>query len=68
MGAMRSGARGKVETLGDISPSESQERIIEDSKPGVHITSQPRRSNSTKSEHLVLQGITVTHDVEVRRN
>ncbi|KAH6862885.1 hypothetical protein AA0119_g8731 [Alternaria tenuissima] len=68
MGAMRSGARGKVETLGDISPSESQERIIEDSKPGVHITSQPRRSNSTKSEHLVLRGITVTHDVEVRRN
>ncbi|KAL1798087.1 hypothetical protein ACET3X_002124 [Alternaria dauci] len=67
MGGMRSGARGKLETLGDISPSESQERIIEDTKPGVHVTSQPRRSNSTNSEHLVSQGITVTHDVEVVR-
>ena len=41
MRGMRSGARGKADTLGDVSPSESQERIVEDSKAGALVTSQP---------------------------
>jgi hypothetical protein len=68
MRSMRTGPRVKTDTLGDVSPSESQEHIMGDTKTGAHVVTKPRRSNSSKSECLVLQGITVTHDVEVVRN
>jgi hypothetical protein len=68
MNALRNGAKGKADVLADISPSESQERIMEDTKTGAHIITSRPRSSSSSSEDLVLQGITVTTDVKVIRD
>jgi hypothetical protein len=69
MGDIKSGSR-KPDIYGaDISPSESQERIIvERGKTVAHITTSHSRSGSREgSEDLVLHGITVTTDVKVER-
>ncbi|CAO2647456.1 Nn.00g083780.m01.CDS01 [Neocucurbitaria sp. VM-36] len=66
---MKSGVKGKPEMYPSISPSESQERIIEGAKTSVHVTSSRNRSGSgSGSDDIILQGITVTTDVKVVRD
>ncbi|KAH7090831.1 hypothetical protein FB567DRAFT_590204 [Paraphoma chrysanthemicola] len=62
-------AKGKGDTYVDISPSESQERIVAGAKSHSYITTTRQRSGSTsESEEYILQGITVTTDVKVVRD
>lgn len=67
MGNVKSGSRGRPDTYADISPSESQEHIMEGKKTVAHITTSRPRSSESGSEDLVFEGITVTTDVKVVR-
>ncbi|KAI4934946.1 hypothetical protein J4E85_002808 [Alternaria conjuncta] len=67
MSGLRSGAKGRIESLGDISPSESQERIMEGSKTVAQVTTSRPRSSRSVSEDLGSPGIRVTTDVQVVR-
>ncbi|KAF1836161.1 hypothetical protein BDW02DRAFT_629041 [Decorospora gaudefroyi] len=68
MGGMKT-SKARPDAYGDVSPSESQERIIEAGKTVAHVTtSRSRGASISGSDDLVLQGITVTTDVKVERN
>lgn len=67
MSGLRSGAKGRIESLGDISPSESQERIMEGSKTVAQVTTSRPCSSRSVSEDLGSPGIRVTTDVQVIR-
>lgn len=68
LGDMKSVGKGRSDTFASISPSESQERIIEDTKADTQVTTNATRGGSISgSEDLALQGITVTTDVKVVR-
>lgn len=59
--------KGRLDMYEDVSPSESQEHIIEDTKTVAHITTSRPRSTDSESDTLEYQGITVTTDVKVIR-
>ncbi|KAF2023136.1 hypothetical protein EK21DRAFT_81577 [Setomelanomma holmii] len=66
---MKTNRNGKPDTYADISPSESQERMVGGAKSEAYVTTAKKRSGSASgSEDLVLQGITVTTDFKVVRN
>ncbi|KAF9697717.1 hypothetical protein EKO04_003971 [Ascochyta lentis] len=71
MGDVKSSKRGVRDTFASISPSESQEEIMGDTKTGEHITTNAgHRKSASESDELDLQGIRVdiTTDVQVARN
>ena len=66
---MKSGTKGKPDMYPSISPTESQEHIIDGGKTSVHVTTSRNRSGSVSgSDDVILQGITVTTDVKVVRD
>ncbi|KAF1848181.1 uncharacterized protein K460DRAFT_364149 [Cucurbitaria berberidis CBS 394.84] len=69
MGDVKTGGRGRPDTYASISPSESQERIIEGAKTSAHVTttSRSRSGSASGSEDIAMQGIKVTTDVKVVR-
>ena len=68
MGTSKGDDNGNSATYVDVSPSESQERIIKASKTMTQVRTSRPRSSGSRSEDLVLQVITVTRDVEVIRD
>jgi hypothetical protein len=66
MGNVKS-PKGRLDTYDDVSPSESQEHIIDGKKTGAHIITSRHRSSESGSESGEFQGITVTTDVKVIR-
>jgi hypothetical protein len=65
---MKNGGKGTPDIYGNISPSESQEQIMQGAKNEAHVTtSHCRASSLSGSDELIIQGITVTTDVKVVR-
>jgi hypothetical protein len=65
---MKNGGKSVPDIYEDISPSESQEQIIQGAKSEAHVTTSNCRSGrSSASDDLILQGITVTTDVKIER-
>jgi hypothetical protein len=66
---MKTGGKIVTDTCLDVSPSESQERIIGEGKTSTRVTTDRLRSESlSESEDVGLQGITVTTDVKIERH
>lgn len=69
MGDVTGSKTGVRETYASISPSESQEQIIQDARIEAHVTTnQGSRKSASGSDDLDLQGIRVTTDVQIVRD
>ena len=65
---LKTKAKGKADAYVSISPSESQERIMDGPKMDARVSVGKGRSGSVSgSDDIIIQGIMVTTDVKVVR-